>query len=378
MKKFLFLKSSPGLPIQGAEISVFERCALLRKYGWESELVSTGELRSAQGFINILTKLHIPYAFDEKEQQLRFTFHGVKGHILLAEDGDAFSSKSTDIIKNLFQRAIDAHNPQALMGNARDPVALATLAVTTGLPRIIFLTEDEYIRKDHPDSSVFVRDLSAVEHVVVASEYLAVSLKREYGIPSTVLANAVDLERYKLKKDALGDYITLLHPYPHKGVEFFLELAREMPERTFLVAAGVGPNYKKIKPVLLSIPNIKLAAFTSSPQDLYRASRVVLVPSIWQEAFSRVILEAMCTGTPVITSGTGGMKQTGGAAAIHIPVYSKTGEFNVKEWRSAIEALDDENHYRLIQDKMLARINEYEADLAQALSLLSQMLSGDA
>jgi glycosyltransferase involved in cell wall biosynthesis len=49
-------------------------------------------------------------------------------------------------------------------------------------------------------------------------------------------------------------------------------------------------------------------------QDLYRRSRAVLFPSL-MEGFGIPVLEAMASGTPVITSNTTSLPEVGGAAA---------------------------------------------------------------
>jgi medium-chain acyl-[acyl-carrier-protein] hydrolase len=43
--------------------------------------------------------------------------------------------------------------------------------------------------------------------------------------------------------------------------------------------------------------------------DLFRQARVLLVPSLWAEARSRIVVEAMLRGVPVMASDTGGLKE---------------------------------------------------------------------
>jgi glycosyltransferase involved in cell wall biosynthesis len=46
-----------------------------------------------------------------------------------------------------------------------------------------------------------------------------------------------------------------------------------------------------------------------NPQPIYCISDVVVVPSLWLEAFGRVVAEAMACGTPVIASRVGGIPE---------------------------------------------------------------------
>lgn len=77
MKRALFLKSAPGFPIQGADISVFERLHLLKRWGWESTFVSTGQEAHAASFLDILEKLACRTELSEQDKIIFFEHEGV-------------------------------------------------------------------------------------------------------------------------------------------------------------------------------------------------------------------------------------------------------------------------------------------------------------
>jgi glycosyltransferase involved in cell wall biosynthesis len=52
--------------------------------------------------------------------------------------------------------------------------------------------------------------------------------------------------------------------------------------------------------------------------EIYQTSDVVCVPSVWNEPFGMVVLEAMACGAAVIASRAGGLRDAGGDAAVYI------------------------------------------------------------
>lgn len=91
---------------------------------------------------------------------------------------------------------------------------------------------------------------------------------------------------------------------PGKGTADLVAAAgpvvREVPDATFLFVgegdlAGAGPHIRRLGP----LPNREV-------QALYPLAEVVVVPSVIPDALSRVILEAMAAGRPVIATRVGG------------------------------------------------------------------------
>lgn len=382
-QQVLFLKSAPALPIHGADISMFERIMLLRRHGWDGKLISTGRLEHAANFQQILGKLGLPFVYLPDQEMIAFTCCDVECRMYLGPGADHFTAADHSQIIPFFRKAIAELKPDSLIGNARDPVVLGFLSEQTDSPAVVFLTEDEFPRRDTPAAKDFTQSLSGIKTVVVASDYLRQSLHKEYGIGAQLLTNAVAVSNYRFSKTVPGRYITMMHPYIYKGAELFMQIAGAMPEKEFLVMAGTGAEYRALKPRLLACKNITLGSYSREVREIYERSRLVLVPSLWQEAFSRVIIEAFCSGTPVIASNRGGMRQAGGEAAIYLPVDredsgSGAPRYNIEPWVQAIRQFDNPEFYRLRSAMALERTAEFELELEESLKRLSLILAGGA
>jgi glycosyltransferase involved in cell wall biosynthesis len=109
-----------------------------------------------------------------------------------------------------------------------------------------------------------------------------------------------------------------------KGIEDFLKSALTLKEKKNIKFIVVGEIPKGdvrnervmyVKEILRTVSSIKdKITFTdvippSKVHLLYLLGDIVVVPSIWEEAFSMAAIEAMATGLPVIASRKGGLRE---------------------------------------------------------------------
>lgn len=83
-----------------------------------------------------------------------------------------------------------------------------------------------------------------------------------------------------------------------KGIEFFIEAAKVMPDKTFAVAGH--PNEIFLKKIAHA-PNIQFLGWCEA-DDFYSLVRVLVVPSVWNDPAPRVILEAIHAGVHLVVS----------------------------------------------------------------------------
>jgi len=95
-----------------------------------------------------------------------------------------------------------------------------------------------------------------------------------------------------------------------KGVWILLRAAKVLPHIKFKIV-GTGPETEKLKYAARALSNVEFVGFVSGDAlwNLYRGARSVVVPSLWQEVFGLVALEAMAVGKPVIASNIGGLPE---------------------------------------------------------------------
>jgi glycosyltransferase involved in cell wall biosynthesis len=100
----------------------------------------------------------------------------------------------------------------------------------------------------------------------------------------------------------------MVNPCAVKGISIFLALAQRFPNVEFAAIPTWGTTTADFA-TLRKLPNISILPPVDDIDDLLRQTRVMLAPSLWAEARSRMILEAMSRGIPVMASNVGGLAE---------------------------------------------------------------------
>jgi glycosyltransferase involved in cell wall biosynthesis len=201
--------------------------------------------------------------------------------------------------------------------------------------------------------------------VLAVSEFVRGELALRFGRESHVLYPLVDFDRYRTGLS--GECVTMVNPIPVKGVEIALELAGRFPRQQFLFVEGWGTD----PPIVERIERLPNATYVRKQIDMrtvYARTRVLIVPSQWQEAFGRVVVEAQASGIPVIASRTGGLPEAVGAGGILIDDYASPAR-----WLTALEGLlEDQSAYRDLSDKAIENTRRF--DLRRELDRLAAIV----
>ncbi len=158
-------------------------------------------------------------------------------------------------------------------------------------------------------------------------------------------------------------FVTFVNPSPHKGVLLFARLADMLGSRRpdipiLVVQSGhSGGSLNAIPGVDFSrYPQIMAAPPVPSPADYFALTRILVVPSVWEEPFGRVAAEAMINAIPPLVSNRGSLphvvggdfSEGGGGRVLPIPDWMtfKTtklpSEQEVEPWYEAVCTLWDD------------------------------------
>ena len=210
-------------------------------------------------------------------------------------------------------------------------------------------------------SSPFFGNMDAV---LTPSVYLSGVYRSTLGVESTPLPVPIELEDVvAASRDPI--FTTMINPSPEKGLMLVARLAQEMsvqrPDLAMLFIESRGSVGRLVQAGLAGgfdlrqHENLMLSPPLPQPKEIYAATRVLLVPSLWNEPAGRVAAEALLNGIPPLVSDRGGLPEMcqGAGFSLHIPpeitpqsthpVEAKV----VRPWIDLISRLeDDEDFYQ--------------------------------
>lgn len=213
--------------------------------------------------------------------------------------------------------------------------------------------------------------------VIVPSQYAAAHYRRALGLEPLVLPCPLEWQAIKCRRTSGRQFVTFVNPEPAKGVFVFArlaaELARRRPDIPLLIVEGrSGAEWLEHTGVDLSAcGNLHRMRNTPDARDFYRASRVVLMPSLCGESFGRVAAEAMINGIPVLGSRRGALIELLDGAGLLFEVPEQYAPASraapsaeeVAPWIEAILRLwDDEPFYEEVSRRCRERAEAWRED----------------
>jgi surfactin synthase thioesterase subunit/glycosyltransferase involved in cell wall biosynthesis len=241
-------------------------------------------------------------------------------------------------LRPFFSRQISDFDPDVILTSTDDPGQLLfDLALRAPRARVVYLVRATIAVPFGPDSSgpsvSKTENLKHADGVVGVSEYVARYVREFGGIPAIhvpisllePVAHYPDLGRFD------NPYVSMVNPCAVKGICIFLEMADRMPQVQFAAVPTWGATPGDLA-ALRRRPNITLVGPFDDIDDLLRTTRVILVPSVWAEARSRIVPEAMSRGVPVIAADIGGIPEAHLGVEYLVPVNA------IRRYRPALDA----------------------------------------
>lgn len=199
-------------------------------------------------------------------------------------------------------------------------------ALETGTPTAVYLHNVE----THQLGGTLVNDPAIL--YLSNSEFTAQRWRALCGIHSTVVPPLVLPERYFVS--GRGDRVLFVNPTAIKGVEIMFALAEACPDIPFLVSEswGLDPRWRAhCLQRAASLPNIEWSPPTRDMRAVYARARTLLMPSLWEEAYGRTVVEAQINAIPVVASNRGALPDTVGAGGILVDAHAP-----IEQWEQAL------------------------------------------
>jgi glycosyltransferase involved in cell wall biosynthesis len=270
---------------------------------------------------------------------------------------------------------------------------LLETAVNVDASKVIYLARTTIRLPFGPDSSLVLPQKThlfrKVRGIMAVSQFMKEYIYTWTGVQANVLPislhGTVPLSNFGNFDDG---FVTLINPCIYKGISIFLDLAKKFPDTRFAAV----PTWGATETDMINMKKQKNVTILNQVDDIdivYKQTKILLVPSLWAEAKSRCIGEALLRGIPVLASDTGGNKEAMPGLDYLLQVNKivkyndeldsrrmHTAEVpvqNMQPWYEALnKLLTDRNHYNelsarsreiaykvMIENNNVDRVEEY-------------------
>lgn len=113
-------------------------------------------------------------------------------------------------------------------------------------------------------------------------------------------------------KERQPKYVTLINCHVTKGGDILLALMRALPDVAFCAVRTENYSERLDEQIKSAIAYHKTSSiyleYTPDIREVYRQTRILIVPSHCDETFCRVAVEGLFNGIPIVSSGQGNLK----------------------------------------------------------------------
>ncbi len=252
---------------------------------------------------------------------------------------------------NVVQAVVADFRPHAAVVQAGAIVPITEAFHAAGVATIVHFRDVEFAGSLFPptDKVVFLGN----------SEFTARRAQVMLGVDCHVLPSVI----------RLADYVTessrrralFVGSSPLKGIEIAFRLAASRPRIPFdFVESWPIPDATRdhYSARCREAGNIEWHLPVSYMRPIYAEARLLVVPSVCEESYARVVAEAQASGIPVLASDRGGLSQAVGAGGILIAAHAPDGD-----WLAALDRMwDDKEEYSRLSE--CARQHAHRAEMA--------------
>ena len=228
-------------------------------------------------------------------------------------------------LRACFVLQLAAFQPEVILASTDDPAqVLLEAALAYGRAPVVYLVRATLALPFGPDcafaSEARTERMRACSKVVGVSEYVAAYIRKYGGMDAVhVPISLMEPEEWPALGRFESEFVTMVNPCAVKGIAIFVALADALPHLSFAAVPTWGTTAED-RASLEARSNIRLLDPVDDINLLLARTRILLVPSLWAEARSRIVLEAMLRAVPVIAADVGGIPEAKMGVPYLLPV----------------------------------------------------------
>jgi len=226
---------------------------------------------------------------------------------------------------------IDSFKPDVVWAQLENALEILQLAKASKIQGLFYLHDAEFDPRE-------LKEIGRMgNHVVCSSGFLARRAQQVIRRKAHAIYPCLD-QRFGVTGDPHG-YFTMINPHRVKGIDTFLAIAQRLPQQKFMLVESwrlADQALNDLSSRLSSIPNVRFVRRVSDMAEIYGQTKLLLVPSVWEEGFGMVACEAQSCRIPVIASARGGLPESVGSGGLLVSDYR-----NPDAWLRAINGVTE-------------------------------------
>ena len=217
-------------------------------------------------------------------------------------------------MRSALKDVISDFQPDWILVSSEDPSqSLLAVALESGIGQVAYLALTPQLFPFGPESlypgrrrSELIRSCSLVLCIShAASRYI----EQHIGLKAHVYHPPhFGSEPFPYFDNAETGSVLLMNASAVKGLPIFLDLAATFPDIPFAAIPGYATTARD-REAITKLPNISLWPNEDDLNEIFRKTRVLLVPTLWMESFGLVVVDAMLRGIPVLASDHGALPE---------------------------------------------------------------------
>ncbi|MBS0581158.1 MAG: glycosyltransferase [Proteobacteria bacterium] len=258
---------------------------------------------------------------------------------------------------------VEHFHPDAIVisGGADESFELGPYCAATGVRSAFYFHELNTLRR--LTKPQLLDGLSLIAN----SAYTASIVKQLIHLDATVIPPLVDRSAYEFQ--STRRYVTMVNPRRIKGGQIAFDLAKACPDIPFVFVEAwntTDPFVRGLCEAVRELPNVTWRKPTLDMRHIYSGTRVVLVPSQWEETWGRVVTEAHASGIPVLARAYAALPESVGPGGVLV-----AAEAPIEVWVKALRQMWDDKAY---YDTLVARTREFSARAEATPAYLAEKL----
>lgn len=231
------------------------------------------------------------------------------------------------------KQVVERFCPDVAFIQAAGSLELAKGFIEAGIKTVVYIHDAHFINN--------YADIGDVQFIA-NSHFIGDRLRQVHGLSCPVIPPFIRQQAYFCERHP--KYLTFINTRLEKGLDTALAIAKARPDIPMLFVEGWALKRERLAELhdlFRSLPNVTFRRSVMDMREIYSETRILLAPSVVEEAWGRVASEAQICGIPVVARNIGGLPEAVGPGGRLIAASA-----DIDEWIQAVSMLwDNQRHY---------------------------------